>query len=136
MNENGHIKKMKHLPFQVERNAFNYMYEEEMPIRVPTEPVERSFFDKAWDTIRLGWLALRVAPSTISTLFKVKVLNNDKKTTIVGWIKGILATAAAIFLPELTGAGEATNLIAQVILGAWGLFEIVSGWLTNKPETK
>ena len=90
------------------------------------------------EQIALLWkatrLAVRLAPLTFSTLIKVRVMNNDKKTTLVGWLKGLLAGAAAIFLPDLANAGDAVTLVGQLIIAGWGLFEIVQGWLTNRSD--
>lgn len=132
------ISKMQPLPFRVERKAFNYVYEEEVPLKFPLPEPEESWWQKtkralgnAWDVTRF---TIKVAPITLSTFFKVKVLNNDKKTTILGWLKGILLGAVTVFLPDLVNAESAVTLLMQVIAGGYGLAEIIGMWLTNKPE--
>lgn len=61
-------------------------------------------------------------------------MNNDKKTTIVGWIKGLLLGAGSIFFPELPGLSEAVGSLGQLIIAALAIIEVIQGWLTNKPS--
>ena len=79
-------------------------------------------------------MGLIAVPLTLSTIFRIRVMNNDKKTTIIGWVKGLLLGAGSIFFPELPGLSDAVGSLIQLVLAALGIVEIVQGWLTNKTD--
>lgn len=126
------------LPFTVERpNVWVHQdrYREAERILQPlVQTVDIPFWERvkgAWKGVRFGTYLIS---SSLLTIFKVKVLNNDKKTTIIGWVEGILKAAVAIFLPDLVGADNAVVLAIQLITAGSALFSIIQGWLSNKPE--
>lgn len=117
-----------------------YRYAEELPLL--SNVVQRGRATSPWQTVSKtvgGWykvvrMGLIAVPLTLSTIFRIRVMNNDKKTTIIGWVKGLLLGAGSIFFPELPGLSDAVGSLIQLILAALGIVEIVQGWLTNKAD--
>lgn len=65
-------------------------------------------------------------------------MTNDKKATILGWVKGILgALLTALVGPKLIalGGAEAVAGIAVAAIGSvWSLVEVIQGFFTNKAD--
>lgn len=63
-------------------------------------------------------------------------MNNDRKTTILGWIKGAVVAVLTIFVAdkvgEMGGAEQVGSLIAGAIGAVWAVVEVAMGIFTNK----
>ena len=129
------------MPFTVERPEFTIEYRvvETLPVaQATTQGALAGLWNGVHATAQRWMKVVRflttAIPLTLSTIVKVRLMNSDKKTTIIGWVKGLLLGAGSIFFPELPGLSDAVGSLLQLVLAALSILEIVQGWLTNKPS--
>lgn len=113
--------------------------------KLPTDGLYSSFaknwYEKALDWVadKITWTRFFASITWQTTTFYVRLkMTNDKKATILGWVKGILSTALTVFVGDKLiahgGAEGVAGVVAVVIGGVWSLVEVVQGFFTNKPD--
>lgn len=116
---------------------------EATPIELPQTWQEPNFWERTGDWLSARWLDVRflvgITPPTVSLFWSLKVMNNDKKTTILGWVKGILRIAATVFFAEHVqewgiNVDEVVLTVVTAIGAVWGVVDIVMGIITNKAD--
>jgi hypothetical protein len=118
------------------------------PMVLPEPELRLSF----WERFTLGindivektvyyWKVAKFGAYALSSLIKLKwelaAMNNDKKTTILGWAKGILVTVISIFLADkIQDPSGFSNLVVGAAGSIWGIVEVIQGIFTNKADKK
>lgn len=64
-------------------------------------------------------------------------MTNDKKATILGYVKSALVVLITLFLAKWVKNPDSLADILVVAIGAiWAVIEVIMGYFTNKPEDK
>jgi hypothetical protein len=121
--------------------------ERQRPQKLEERPIEFSLWeritlgiDAGIDKIKQGWQITRFIAMALPLTVKLKVgldMNNDKKTTVLGWLKGIVGALATVFLADKVADPSGFSQMIVVAVGSvWAVVEVVQGIFTNKPEKK
>lgn len=97
------------------------------------------FFDRVGMWIQNGAKYSKLIFIIISLITKIggtMATTNDKKTTRTGIVKGVISAIVSIVMLFFTVdiPAELQTTLVGVVVGVWGLVEIVQGFFTNKPD--
>lgn len=97
------------------------------------------FFDRVGMWIQNGARYSKLIFIIISLITKIggtMATTNDKKTTRTGIVKGVISAIVSIVMLFFTVdiPAELQTTLVGVVVGVWGLVEIVQGFFTNKPD--
>lgn len=146
LNDNERITRAPLLPWLPSRKrSLDTVDNRLRPERLPEPEIRFSL----WERVTLGidtvvekvsyyWKLTRLGAWLLPSLVKLKwdlSMNNDKKTTILGWVKTAIITIVTIFfadkIHDITGF---STLLVGAVGGVWAAVEAVQGIFTNKQE--